>query len=107
MLPSQAQLIDMVSAEETAALSPNKRATRPGRFSWGIRLTPWIGCVLLICSGAALAADGKALFAPCIACHGSRAEGNPALNAPAIAGQDAAYLERQLRNFRSERRGNA
>ena len=33
-------------------------------------------------------------------------EGNPALNAPAIAGQDAAYLERQLRSFRSELRGN-
>jgi cytochrome c oxidase subunit 2 len=27
------------------------------------------------------------------------------VNAPAIAGQDAAYLERQLRNFRSDRRG--
>jgi cytochrome c553 len=88
-----------------AALSPNKRATPPSRFSWRNWLTPWIGCVLLICSGASLAADGKALFAPCIACHGSSAEGNPELNAPAIAGQDAAYLERQLRNFRSERRG--
>jgi cytochrome c553 len=105
MLPSQAQLIDMVPVEETAALSPNKRATLPCRFSWGMWLTRWIGCVLLTCSGASLAADGKALFAPCIACHGSRGEGNPALNAPAIAGQDAAYLERQLRNFRSEGRG--
>jgi cytochrome c553 len=96
----------MVPAESTAALSPNKRATPQRRFSWRIWLTLWIGCVLLICSGASLAAaDGKALFAPCIACHGSRAEGNPALNAPAIAGQDAAYLERQLRAFRSERRG--
>jgi cytochrome c oxidase subunit 2 len=31
--------------------------------------------------------------------------GNPTLNAPAIAGQDAAYLERQLLNFRKDRRG--
>jgi cytochrome c oxidase subunit 2 len=59
----------------------------------------------LIYSGASLAAEGEKLFAPCVACHGSKAEGNPALNAPAIAGQDAAYLERQLRNFRSARRG--
>ncbi len=35
----------------------------------------------------------------------TRARAIPTLNAPAIAGQDAAYLERQLRNFRSDRRG--
>src|SRR5262245_62025643 len=67
---------------------------------------PWrSGLLLLICSGAALAADGDKLFATCVACHGSKAEGNVTLNAPAIAGQDAAYLERQLRNFRTDRRG--
>ncbi|HEU5135755.1 MAG TPA: c-type cytochrome [Steroidobacteraceae bacterium] len=60
---------------------------------------------LLVCGGAAFAADGANLYAPCVACHGKKGEGNPALNAPAIAGQDAAYLERQLRNFRSNRRG--
>jgi cytochrome c oxidase subunit 2 len=59
----------------------------------------------MIGSGAALAGDRAAVYAPCIACHGSKAEGNEKLNAPAIAGQDAAYLERQLRNFRSDRRG--
>lgn len=64
-----------------------------------------IGVLLLICSSAALAADGDKLFAACVACHGSKAEGNVTLNAPAIAGQDAAYLDRQLRNFRSDRRG--
>ena len=58
-----------------------------------------------MCSAASLAADGANLFAPCIACHGSKGDGNPSLNAPAIAGQDAAYLERQLRNFRSDVRG--
>ena len=64
----------------------------------------WIGVLLLICSGAALA-NGDKLFASCTSCHGNKAEGNSGLNAPAIAGQDAAYLERQLRNFRSDRRG--
>jgi len=66
----------------------------------------WIGILLLTCSAASYAADGAKLFAPCVACHGSKGEGNPALNTPAIAGQDAAYLERQLRNFRSDRRGS-
>lgn len=61
--------------------------------------------VLLICSATSFAADGAKLFAPCIACHGNKGEGNPALNAPAIGGQDAAYLERQLRNYRTDRRG--
>jgi cytochrome c oxidase subunit 2 len=59
----------------------------------------------LFCSAASLAADGGQLFAPCVACHGASAEGNPALKVPALAGQDAAYLERQLRNFRASRRG--
>jgi cytochrome c553 len=58
-----------------------------------------------MCSPASLAAGDAKLFATCVACHGNKGEGNPALNAPAIAGQDAAYLERQLRNFRSDRRG--
>jgi cytochrome c553 len=105
MSPSQALPIDMLPAQAMAAPSPTKRATRPCRFSWRIWLTLWIGCALLICSAVSLAADGKTLFVPCIACHGSRAEGNLALNAPAIAGQDAAYLERQLRAFRGELRG--
>jgi cytochrome c oxidase subunit 2 len=65
----------------------------------------WIGFLLLICSGASLAAGDDKLFASCTACHGSKAEGSLRVNAPAIAGQDAAYIERQLRNFRTDRRG--
>jgi cytochrome c553 len=61
--------------------------------------------LLMMCSAASFAADGAKLFAPCVSCHGNKGEGNPTLNAPAIAGQDAAYLERQLRNFRTDRRG--
>ncbi|MES1263556.1 MAG: c-type cytochrome [Peristeroidobacter soli] len=58
-----------------------------------------------MCSVPSLAADGARLYAPCVSCHGNRGEGNPALNAPAIGGQDATYLERQLINFRTDRRG--
>ena len=50
-------------------------------------------------------AGGKALFAACAACHGAEGAGNAALQAPALAGQDAAYLERQLHNFRAGVRG--
>jgi cytochrome c oxidase subunit 2 len=79
-------LIHPASAKKTAALS-------------------WIGCLLLVCSGASLAAKGDELFASCAACHGSQAEGRVTMSAPAIAGQEAAYIERQLRNFRTDRRG--
>lgn len=40
----------------------------------------------------------------CGACHGGKAEGIAALNAPALY-QDAAYLKRQLALFRSGKRG--
>jgi cytochrome c553 len=55
---------------------------------------------------AADAAAGQALYATCIACHGADGAGNTALNAPALAGQYSAYLERQLQHFRSGVRGS-
>ena len=71
-------------------------------FRW---LQPLLGCALLLSSGALWAADGKTLFTSCIACHGGQGQGNAALGAPAIAGQDAAYVQRQLQHFRAGRRG--
>lgn len=72
----------------------------------GLAITSWIGTLLLMYGAAAFAnGDGEKLFAPCVACHGSKGEGNATLKAPAIAGQDAVYIERQLRNFRNRRRG--
>lgn len=50
--------------------------------------------------------NGKNLYAPCAACHGQAAEGLPALNGPALAGQDADYLLRQLRHFSAGLRGS-
>jgi cytochrome c oxidase subunit 2 len=64
-----------------------------------------MGAALLMCSATSFAAENQHLFASCVACHGSKGEGNATLHAPAIAGSDAAYLERQLRNFRNGRRG--
>ncbi len=45
------------------------------------------------------------LYAPCASCHGSEGEGNQKLGAPRLAGQQAWYLERQLRNWRDGIRG--
>ena len=57
-------------------------------------------------SSAAIADDeGKALYAPCIACHGVNGEGNMALNSPGIAGQSESYLMRQLWDFKKGNRG--
>lgn len=50
----------------------------------------------------AAAAD---LYYPCSSCHGVQGEGNEAFAAPALAGQQRDYLQRQLTNFRTERRG--
>ena len=43
--------------------------------------------------------------AACGACHGGKAQGNLALNAPRLAGQMRAYTERQYRNFGAGIRG--
>lgn len=49
---------------------------------------------------------GQVLYASCITCHGAKGEGNAELKAPALAGQDAAYLKRQLQHFKSGIRGS-
>jgi cytochrome c553 len=62
----------------------------------------------VVVAGAA-AADtgaGKALYGPCVTCHGAGGEGRLALNAPALAGQDAEYLSRQIRHFQNGVRGS-
>ena len=52
-------------------------------------------------------AEAEALYAQtCAVCHGKNAQGNEALHAPGLAGQQAAYLNRQLVNFRDGLRGN-
>lgn len=61
-------------------------------------------------AAAASAADleaGKRAYAVCAACHGQQGEGNQALNAPKIAGQEAWYLKRQMEAFQQGLRGTA
>ncbi|MDX1555861.1 MAG: cytochrome c oxidase subunit II, partial [Xanthomonadales bacterium] len=50
---------------------------------------------------------GQALYAVCSACHGAEGEGNQAVNAPKLAGQERTYLERQLHNYKNGIRGTA
>jgi len=49
---------------------------------------------------------GAAHYNTCGACHGAKGEGNYALNAPRLAGQEDWYLKRQLENFRKGIRGS-
>lgn len=65
---------------------------------------------LLAVPGLVRAADvaaGQAAYAVCSACHGQKAEGNVAMNAPQLAGQEAWYLKRQLAAYRDGLRGTA
>jgi len=52
-------------------------------------------------------AAGQSLYAVCSACHGPGGEGNAALNAPRLAGQQGWYLSRQIRHFQRGLRGTS
>lgn len=70
----------------------------------------WVFALGLLAPGLALAADvaaGKAAYAVCAACHGQNGEGNVAMNAPKIAGQEVWYLKRQLEAYKAGTRGTA
>lgn len=64
--------------------------------------------MLGLITAPAIAGDaeaGKASYAVCTSCHGTQGEGNVALNAPAIAGQEDRYLIRQIKHFKEGIRG--
>ncbi len=64
-----------------------------------------LGLALSALAQGADPAAGKAGYTTCIACHGADATGNPALNAPALAGQSADYLARQITHYQTGVRG--
>lgn len=51
------------------------------------------------------AASAPTDYVFCTVCHGAQGNGNPAINAPKIAGIEPWYLKQQLTNFRAGRRG--
>ncbi len=59
----------------------------------------------LVSRGPGNAELGQASYALCGACHGPQGQGMQILNAPALAGLDAAYVDRQLRYYRDGVRG--
>lgn len=61
------------------------------------------GSCLALAEGKAEA--GKAHYAACIACHGDRGQGNPALNAPRLNHLEPVYVAAQLEKYRSGIRG--
>ena len=61
--------------------------------------------LIMAASGVSQAADSKAQYASCAACHGQKGEGNKALGAPNIAGMDAWYVKAQLESFAKGYRG--
>lgn len=67
-------------------------------------LTIWLALFAAQC----LAQDvehGADDYKLCASCHGFKGQGNPLVHAPALAGQEDWYLERQIRNFRDGVRG--
>jgi cytochrome c oxidase subunit 2 len=52
-------------------------------------------------------AAGQRSYEVCAGCHGFVGEGNRLVGAPRLAGIDTWYLERQIRNFKAQRRGHA
>ena len=68
-----------------------------------------MGTVLLTLStGAAMAADGAALYKSktCVACHGKDAKTPIMPNYPKIAGQNAGYVLQQMKDIKSGARSN-
>jgi cytochrome c553 len=65
----------------------------------------------LALAGAACAAPddamsrGAELFETCVPCHGAEGQGNPSIEAPAIAGLPQWYIESQLASFQNGWRG--
>jgi cytochrome c553 len=49
---------------------------------------------------------GQQLFASCSACHGEGAQGNAALKAPPLAGQNDWYIFYQLKDYQANIRGH-
>ncbi|GJM12510.1 MAG: cytochrome c [Pseudohongiella sp.] len=49
--------------------------------------------------------QGRTAYQTCATCHGADGEGNEALGAPALAGQNDWYMVTQLNNFRAGYRG--
>ena len=68
----------------------------------------WVGAWEPVAAAPTISGDiaaGEALYQTCATCHGPAAEGNEALGAPALTGQNDWYMAAQLGNFLAGYRG--
>jgi len=68
----------------------------------------WVGSWEYIPTEVTVEGDesaGAQLYGQCATCHGQNAEGNEAMGAPALRGQNDWYLVTQLKNFKNGWRG--
>src|SRR5271154_1161262 len=99
-------LVGSMSAAVSNAAALDRGATQVGATQVGATQvgTAQVGASQAGASRAA-ALPAAVAYGACAACHGSRRGGLPAIGAPVIAGLDAAYVERQLREFATGSRG--
>ena len=71
-------------------------------------IVSWVSSWEYVAAEVSVAGDvnrGRSAYESCAICHGVNGEGNEALGAPALAGQNDWYLITQLKNFRAGIRG--
>ena len=62
-----------------------------------------MGCLMLGAVQSSFAADAASLANSCVSCHGAKGISTNPLY-PNLAGQKAMYLQKQLQDFKSEKR---
>lgn len=85
----------------------NSEISRISRYVASLKPAPAVAGGSPPITDAAFSNLNAALLASCTTCHGSDGEGREDLSAPRLAGLDAGYLARQIRNFRDGIRGSA
>jgi cytochrome c553 len=71
-------------------------------------IVSWVGAWEFVVADVTIEGNvnrGRTAYQICASCHGANAEGNEALGAPALAGQNDWYLLTQINNFRVGIRG--
>ena len=71
-------------------------------------IVSWVGAWEFVATDVTIEGNvnrGRTAYQICASCHGTNAEGNEALGAPALAGQNDWYLLTQINNFRAGIRG--
>lgn len=98
---------DPTMAPMAAPLSPEDVADLAAYFS-SQKKSPGKAAADKVAAGERVYRGGNSAtgVAACMGCHGPTGAGNPAAGFPAIWGQNAAYVEKALKDFRSGARAN-